>query len=221
MEIFDKEKFAEEFMNRYAQRGFGSMNKSDFEILIFDLLRKYGDLKDKTQFEISIDLQISDSKVRRLSYESDLKYGQFTAEDIKIKFFKIVEQSKLRKDLDKIEFVIENKFIRSSISAQLKRMGHYADSSFNAEIIRIHFESFIDLLEHYFSDELIEEIVKECKELVKEKDPNQITFKLLLRKYLEGVASTAGKKTVDLGLGLLTGGIDTAGKLIGKIKQYL
>jgi hypothetical protein len=221
MEIYDREKFAEAFMNQYAQRGFGSMNKSEFEILIFDLLRKYGNLKDKTQFEISLSLQIPESKVRRLSYESDLKYGQYTEEDIKTAFFKIVEQSKLRKDLDKIEFVIENKFIRSSISAKLKRMGHYADSSFNAEIIRIHYESFIDLLEHYFSEESINKIINECKTLVKDKDPNQITFKLLLRKYLEGMASTAGKKTVDLGLGLLTGGVDTVGKLISRIQKFL
>ena len=73
MKITDKESFADEFMEQYETRGFGSMTKNDFEVLVFNLLRKHGDLKGKTNFEISLELQIPETKVRRLAYESDLK----------------------------------------------------------------------------------------------------------------------------------------------------
>jgi len=222
MEIVDKDKFATEFIDRYSTRGFGSMNKNDFEVMIFDLLRKYGDLNGKSNYEISIDLQIPETKVRRLAYESDLKYGQLTEKNITVEFFKIVANSKLRGDLNKIEFVIESKFLRTSIGAQLKKLGHYADSSFNSEIVRIHIDSFIDLLEHYYNDKAIESIVKDCKTAIKkDKDTTDITFKLVLRKFLEGLATQAGKKTVDLGVGYFTGGAENVESLIDGIKKVI
>lgn len=220
MEVVNKEEFAQEFVEQYAKRGFGSMNKNDFEVLVFNLLRKYGDLKDKTNFEMSLDLQIPETKVRRLAYESDLKYGHITETDIKSVFFSIVASSKLRGDLNKIEFVIENKFIRTSIGAQLKQLGHYADSSFNSEIIRIHIESFVDLLAYYYPQPAIERIVKECKATVKAEKGEAISFKLILRKFLEGLATQAGKKVVDVGTAYFTGGAENVGPLVDKLKGY-
>jgi len=220
MDVFDKEQFATELIKQYATRGFGSMTKNDFEVLIFDLLRKYGDLTEKTNFEMSLDLQIPETKVRRLAYESDLKYGQLTESDIKAEFFAIVAKSKLRGDLNKVEFVIENKFIRTSIGAQLKKLGHYADSSFNSEITRIHIESFIDLLAYYYPETAIERIVKECQSAIETEKGEAITFKLILRKFLEGLATQSGKKVVDLGVGYFTGGAENVGPLVDKLKGW-
>ena len=218
----DKDKFASEFINRYSTRGFGAMNKNDFEVLIFDLLKKYGNLKEKSNYEISRALQIPETKVRRLAYESDLKYSQLTEENISVAFFKIVANSKLRGDLNKVEFVIESKFLRASIGAQLKKLGLYADSSFNAEIVRIHLDSFIDLLEHYYNKKAIESIVTNCKQAIKkDKDTTDITFKLILKKFLEGLAFQGGKKTIDLGVGYFTGGSENVASLIKEIKKTI
>ena len=111
--------------------------------------------------------------------------------------------------------------MRASIGAQLKKLGHYADSSFNAEIVRIHIDSFIDLLEHYYTKKAIERIVKDCKETKKDKDTTEITFKLILKKFLEGLATQAGKKTVDLGVGYFTDGAENVGTLIKEIKKVI
>ena len=222
MKINDKELFSTEFIDIYAKKGFGSMNKSDFETMIFNLLRKYGNLKDKSNYEISIELQIPEAKVRKLAYESDLKYAQLTEEKIRIEFFNIVAKSKFRGDLNKVEFVIENKFIRTSISAQLKKIGHYSDSSFNSEIIRIHIDSFIDLLEYYYPDKAVEKILKDCKDSVKkDKDSTEITFKSILKKFIDGISTQAGKKTVDLGVAYFTGGIENVSPLIKSIKKMI
>lgn len=221
MKLKDKELFAQEFIEQYANRGFGSMTKNDFEVLLFNLLRKYGDLGDKSNFEISLYLQIPETKVRRLAYESDLKYSHITDDDIKTEFFKIVAQSKLRADLNKVEFVIENKFIRTSIGAQLKKLGHYADSSFNSEITRIHVESFIDLMAYYYPQKAIERIVKECQAAIKGSKEQPITFKFILRKFIEGLASESGKKVIDIGAAYFTGGAENVLPLISQLKMYL
>ncbi|MBK3518046.1 hypothetical protein [Carboxylicivirga marina] len=170
---------------------------------------------------MSLDLQIPETKIRRLAYESDLKYSQITEADIKTAFFKKVAKSKFRGDLNKVEFVIENKFIRTSIGAQLKKMGHYADSSFNSEITRIHIESFIDLLACYYPEKAIERIVKEGKSAISHEKNTPITFKLILRKFLEGLAAESGKKVVDLGAAYFTGGAENITPLLSKLKSYL
>ncbi len=221
MKVNDKENFTKDFIERYSTQGFGSMNKNYFEVLIFDLLRRNGNLKDKTNYEASILLKIPDSKIKRFAYETDLKYGNINLQDITKDFFKIIAKSKLLTDQNKIQFVIENKFLRTSISAKLKELGHFSDSSFNSEIISIHIDSFIDLLESYYPKKSIEQIVKDCKKLVKADKGEEITVKLIMKKFIEGIATQAGKQTVNLGLSYFTGGAENITGLISGIKQKL
>jgi hypothetical protein len=65
--------FAKDFIERYKLIGFGLMNKNDFEVLIFDLFKSYGNLKYKSNSEVSIILQLTESKIRRFVYETELK----------------------------------------------------------------------------------------------------------------------------------------------------
>lgn len=221
MEINDKTNFANDFISLYSTRGFGSMNKNDFEVLVFDLLRRHGNLKNTTNYQSSILLQIPETKVRRLAYEADLKYGNFQHNFIETEFFKIIAFSKFRGDQNRIQFVIENKFLRTSVSAKLKELGHFSDSSFNSEIISIHIDSFIDLLEKYYPKKAIDEIVKECKTSIKKEKEEAINFKVIMRKFIDGIATQAGKKTVDLGVTYFTGGIENINGLIQSIKHVL
>lgn len=195
MRLKNNKQFAIDFINEYNTRGFGSMNKNDFEVLIFNLLKKHGSLKEKTNHEISLSLQIPENKVKRLAYESDLRYGSLTPEHIQKEFFKIISRSKLKGHLSKIEFIIENKFIRTSIDAQLKSLGHYSDSSFNSEIIRIDLESLAILLTYYYPESAIKRIIKGCELEVKE---NTFSTKELLHTYLKSLVSEAGKQTIGL-----------------------
>lgn len=70
IEILNKDSFAEEFVERYLGQGFGLVSKSEFELLIFYLLRKYGSIEKYTPFEISIALGISETRVKNLMYSS-------------------------------------------------------------------------------------------------------------------------------------------------------
>ena len=65
------------FIQDYLQRGWGSMNKNDFEVWIFYQLLQNDDysLKEASDYQIAIALRIPESKVKRLRYESMLKYG--------------------------------------------------------------------------------------------------------------------------------------------------
>ena len=63
----------ESYINK---RGFGSMNKNDFEVYIFSwLVLNHKDYQTASDNEISRMLKIPESKVKRLRYEAELKYG--------------------------------------------------------------------------------------------------------------------------------------------------
>ena len=54
-------------ISKYLERGFGSMNKNDFEVWIFHYLLQ-NELNGKSNFDISVELRIPEQKVKRLKY---------------------------------------------------------------------------------------------------------------------------------------------------------
>jgi hypothetical protein len=208
MEITDSEGFTNAFNERYFKNGFGFLNKSDFEILVFDLLREFGSLNKLNNYDASIHLQIPETKVRKLAYEADLRYKKFSPQDISKEFFKVIAKAKFRGDNSKIQFVIENRFLRTAISSELKKLGHFSDSSFNSEIVSIHIDSFIDLLEKFYPKEAIDRIVEECKDSVSGTDGKPPTFKEIVKSVITGTATNIGKGIFNLGEKFFSGEID-------------
>ena len=98
---------------------------------------------------MSLALQIPESKVKRLSYETDLKYG-YTDDKYKMDFAGIVKKAQY---LDKkVKLVIENIGLRKFIEAQLKEDGKFLDSSFNSEIVVLEYSDFTILLKTLYKD---------------------------------------------------------------------
>lgn len=50
----------------YIERGFGSMNKNDFEVFIFGQMLEMSRYKGKTNYELSLLLRVPESKIKRL-----------------------------------------------------------------------------------------------------------------------------------------------------------
>lgn len=64
-----------EILDVYLDKGFGVMNKTEIETLLFHVLRKNKLLTGKC-FDDSFTLQITEAKARKLIYESQIKYGE-------------------------------------------------------------------------------------------------------------------------------------------------
>lgn len=211
--------FAKRFIECYSHSGFGSLNKNDFEVLIFDLLRSYGNFKDKSNFEISTILQIPESKVNRLSYESDLKYGDHDDEYVKKSFLHLISKAAFRSDNGRICFIVEDKYVRSAINAKLKELGHFADSSFNSQIVSVYLDSFVDLLNEYYPNDEADKIVESCKSLVKT-EGQEVSFKLIMKEFLKGAANKSGGLVASTAFALLSGGSMQIADLIDAIKRF-
>lgn len=185
------------FISKYIDRGFGSMNKSDFEVAIFNYLvqNTYAGLSN---YELSLKLRIPESKVKRLRYEASLKYGKNNKEDNFNQISKLLEHSQVKNDGQTVKFSIEDIGLRNYLDAEMKSGGRFTDSSFNTEIVSVDADDLEWFLTTHGKDrQQIADLLKKARD--KDKD---FSFKSLL-KYMASSAITAtqvgtGKAIVDL-----------------------
>ena len=219
MQLKRPKTFADDFINVYLQNGFGMMNKSELEILIFHLLRNDDFCNQKSIFGISRVLHIPESKVRKLIYEADLRYGDISDSYVRDEFFACLNKAHFQTANNKIEFPLDDKLVRSAIDDKLKSMGYFSDTSHNRDVFSIHIDAFIALIDVYYPAENKDEVLKKCKGVVK--DSNDITFKGILKVFLCGASRKLGEIATSAIFGAISGGFTEITTLITLIKEVL
>lgn len=143
--IEDSELFLTDFMRGYLEGGFGRMNKTDFEFFFFHLLIKHGCFNDMSNFDIGLLLKIPESKVRRLKYEAELRYGNHENFDDLLLSYLINCRFEYYKDNIKLSF--EDKFIQTLFVSELKKMvSSLSDFTKNPEVVTVTRKAFVDFL---------------------------------------------------------------------------
>lgn len=145
-------------IQEYVNRGFGSMTKNDFEVWIFHQLL-CGELKGKTNREISIALRIPDTKVKRLRYEADLKWGS-PADDAAYHdaVVAVISKARLNKSRTQVQFVIEDTALLKYLDAKMKNANVAWDKQLNSENISIDFEQYDTFCKRVLTEEYDETI---------------------------------------------------------------
>lgn len=201
--IKDYEGFATEFEKYYFGRGFGSMNKNELEVLFFHLLKKFGDIQGSSNFQLARTLHIPESKVKRLAYEAELTYQMEDSKALQERFLLLLEKAKIIKENGTLRFVVEDKYLRSTIYEDLKQRGYYLDTSFNSEIVSIHKEALIELLDLYYEDDKKKELVETYKSVRKKAgkaDKEGIGFKSVMNTIFNTLIEKGTESAFD-GLG--------------------
>ena len=188
-----------DFLEVYLERGFGSMNKNDVEVLVFRILldKVQNDnplgLKGLSDYVISVRLKIPESKVKRLRYEAELKYPISTDEQKKKMLLDVLNRVQYKKDKEKIQILVSNKMLRLYISDLLSQGGRFFDTSFNSNIVSIDIDDFCFMLNDIYSPEEVNEIIKAAKKSLSKKrsdfpkDKKEI-FQFAAKAVLEGLA---------------------------------
>lgn len=199
----------EKILDSYVKRGFGSMTKNDFEVWIFHQLLK-GKLHGKTNREISIYLRIPDTKVKRLRYEADLKWGKpdddTTYHDALVD---VIKKARLVKNRKQILFVIEDTALLKYLDAKMKTAEVSWDKSFNSENIYIDFDQYELFCKEVLNSEY-KEAVDFLQDKFKDKNPiakffeefGKMTCEQIL-KELSGGAIELTKKSLPLLLSII------------------
>jgi len=82
----EEENFANDFLDDYLAIGFGSLLKREIDVLMMDLLLKYTDIQNMGNFDLSLKLKLTESKIKNLKYEANLKYREETEIFVKNSF---------------------------------------------------------------------------------------------------------------------------------------
>lgn len=126
---------------------FGSMVKHDYEIELFHLMLDNG-YENLSDFEISINLKIPESKVKRLRYETSLLYPKYeNDQQYREELAKKIMNLEFRVQNERIQFAINDKMLKLYINNLLMSEGRFLDTSFNANIISITPDDLLFLLE--------------------------------------------------------------------------
>lgn len=157
----------------YLERGFGSMNKNDFEVYIFSwLIQNHSDYKDASDYEISRKLKIPESKIKRLRYEAELRYGNNDTDVLWQKLRNYLSIVNYRKAEDNVlRFSIPDKQVRLFLKDQLQAGNRFCDSSFSENIVVISIDDLLYLLDNgVVSKEEKAKIIQQVKSTYKGKD---------------------------------------------------
>ena len=184
------------FIQAYLDRGFGSMTKNDFEVMIFAELLQTS-LRGMSDYQISCDLRIPESKVKRLRYEASLKYNILSEDDYRL-MFKEIAQNAIIKD-EKIILSIEDISLRKFINFKLKKNGKFSDTSFNSEIVVIRSKDFAELLkELYYTQRELKQINDKIDK-INESLSKKITFKDVISVFINASVAHLGERLIDIG----------------------
>lgn len=180
-----------EIIERYLERGFGSMNKNDFEVAIFNEILKEQAYATYSDFDFSRELKIPETKVKRLRYEAELKYGK---PNYRRKFWEIILKMKLPENSDIVQLLIPDKSLREYVNDIMRKSNVITDGSFNSDILKIKLGDLCELIEEMFTEDEKRQLLEilrnvEAAEVDAHRNDNH-KLKDYVSDFLTGVASS-------------------------------
>ncbi len=180
----DKEKIKifDEIAGHFYERNFGSLTKTDFELMMFGFYYKKMKecFKDKngaidyikcSDYRISKDLGITQQKVRNLKVKYQLVSEQ-DEYDWKDEFVKLIGNARI--DNNKMIINIPDPNLYLDIQNFLEENGGFVEKQLNNKLLQIRIEYFIDLLLAIEPENNKKEIIERIKQLFKEQTDNEI-----------------------------------------------
>ena len=172
----------------------GSFSGRELEILVlhkFLLSNEY--LLNMSNYELSIELKATETKIKNLMYEVFLRYKPDYDNYVKEKIEKSIMGMKA--DGSKIVLQIENTFTRKTIEEQARKLGHLVDTSFNSDLVKMSFPAFFSIIDNFLDDD-------KGKDLKRKKSSTRNA----IEKFTENAKKDLVKKVV---VGVATGGLSS------------
>ncbi|MBD3383984.1 hypothetical protein GF407_03570 [candidate division KSB1 bacterium] len=141
----NKEDAFDFIIEEYFKAGFGTLNKSEVDLLFFSALMKYGELEDTSDYAMSKLLQITQTRVRNFKVKDGLKYSPIRQEKVEKEFLQKAEYARVEDD-EKISIPIYDPNIYIELENLIEREKGYVEAQLNPKIFTIRIDQFIGLL---------------------------------------------------------------------------
>lgn len=152
LKIEDPGKFCETFLAEYCKNGLGvGFTKRDLDVLVFYLLLKDGRYNMPADvYKVCRDLKLSETKVRNLYQDVQLRYNQYDKNIAKERFITIVESGAIELKDNKLTFTIREPLLRQYFEEWVAEVNGFTDSSFNRNLVTVSKKTFSMILDTIF-----------------------------------------------------------------------
>jgi len=214
----EKIKLFEEIEKRYFRKNFGSMSKSDFEVLLFSEYIEHH-IENKIPYDdytLSKELGITESKVRNLKEKKELQYPykNFYWKDAFVEYLK---NAKYDEVTHRIKIPIHDVNVMKEIRHYIEQNGWYDEITLNKKLLTIPLDCFIDIC--FELDKEIE-FSEECKNKIKKLKNSENVLQEFIKDFSkEGLKNFAMKASKNV-LCEVIGTFSSVG-ILGKIMQIL
>lgn len=182
----DAKKMLESFFSVYFEKGFGVMNKTDIETLLYHVLKERNLLNGKC-FDDSLALQISEAKARKLNYDSKVKYLYRNQEEVDVYLKKEIgrylKKARFSSNGKEIIFAIEDKYLRVALNAKMRAEGDFSDSSFNKDIVSLDKRTFYEMISLLLPECEVKEIEKNLTAVPVDKSRGEILKRFIYKVF--------------------------------------
>ena len=139
-------------VKEYLNPSYGSMSKSDFNILLFSSLQRMGAITENpTIYDLTRELRFSKTKAQALLYNVNLR-KDCTDEQLDDQLRMVLANANLLKEKDRVSIEIEDPVLRDYLKKRLKELHHISDGSFSVDIVKMTHQAFADLYEDLLPD---------------------------------------------------------------------
>lgn len=208
--------------------GFGTLNKSELDAILFAALMKYGDTNSLTDLELSKYLQITQRKIQNLKEKVSVKYLQITRKEAVEEFISKLEAAK--KDDIYIDIPIRNIAVKNEIEGILDENDILLHSQLNAKIFRVRIDDLLELSillqanmeKETLSDDIRNQVIERLREQnSKLSDVNQNILTAEDTEVVSDFKSKLLKSGVDAGLELIRNTIPGGGIAVVIIEKLM
>ena len=199
------EDFTRQFLREYLKDGFGATPKRTTDLHIFFLLETLGDFSHISNHDLSLKLQITESRVKSLRYESKLKFLQANDHLVENNILLALARAKFNQNTNKIRFIIEDTYTRKFLIAIAKELGGVPDSSFNGEIVDIEVEQLQEVIRKLFGEDIAEQYRKKFAALANSDSPKEF-FIDAMKSFIKVVVNNIGSVSTLEAIKIIFGG---------------
>lgn len=178
-EKFNNDKKAQAFdfiISEYFKNGFGALGKGDIDLIFYHALTQFGNLNEhqKTDYELSKMLQITQSRVRSLKVKQGLKYAPMDTQSVQEVFLEKAQFARLEEDGKRISIPVYDPNVFIELEHLIESQNGYVEVQLNPKIFTVRIDQFIGLLICFQAIETNKEIrsvqqeyVRSIQEIVK------------------------------------------------------
>lgn len=215
MQLNNQKEFADKFLSKLLENGFGAMPKREIEIYLIHLLlvdEQFMNESGELDFhEMSLVLKMSETRVKNLVYEVDLKYS--VPKDFVSELIGLIEHGKFEIYGTEIKFAVHSPMLKQAFEYEVRKLGGVSDGSFAKHVVTISQKTFECLINRlYGKSQKAQEIINALPADLRVTIVNQES---LVKEFVQAFIKTSGGRTADLLFDAISP-VDLLRRLIGR-----